>query len=98
MGTKAISLGLVSLPSFSFTHSRALTSRPNTKTFALKDSIIPTGHLELWNIVHSAQLAAHRAARNGTLTRRVDEAARAVINKAGYGRYFTHRLGHGEVS
>jgi len=66
-----------------------------TRTFALKDSIIPTGHLELWNIVRSAQLAAHHTARNGTLTRRVDEAARAVITEAGYGRYFTHRLGHG---
>ncbi|EJD05791.1 Creatinase/aminopeptidase [Fomitiporia mediterranea MF3/22] len=66
-----------------------------TRTFALKESTIPTDHLEVWFTVHAAQSAALRAARNGSLTRRVDEAARTVISTAGYGKFFTHRLGHG---
>lgn len=45
--------------------------------------------------MHAAQTAASHAARNGTVTAHVDAAARAVISDAGYGRYFTHRLGHG---
>ena len=31
----------------------------------------------------------------GVLASEVDEAARKVIEKAGYGEYFNHRLGHG---
>jgi Xaa-Pro aminopeptidase len=32
---------------------------------------------------------------NGTVAHKVDEAARSKIADAGYGKYFTHRLGHG---
>lgn len=45
--------------------------------------------------MYAAQTAAIKTARNGTVTRDVDHAARRIIGEEGYGRYFTHRLGHG---
>ncbi|KAI0636809.1 peptidase M24 [Trametes polyzona] len=66
-----------------------------TRTFALPDSEIPPHHQALWKIVHAAQQRALASASNGTITASVDHAAREVIRKAGYGDFFTHRLGHG---
>ncbi|EIN12435.1 Creatinase/aminopeptidase [Punctularia strigosozonata HHB-11173 SS5] len=65
-----------------------------TRTFALKDTVLSKEQLALWKLVHAAQTKASTF-KNGTITREVDEAARAVIEDGGYGRYFTHRLGHG---
>lgn len=67
------------------------------QTFALDDSAIPLRYQALWHTVHSAQRHALLAARNGTITAAVDHAARKIIKEAGYGQYFTHRLGHGET-
>jgi Xaa-Pro aminopeptidase len=50
---------------------------------------------QIWDIVLEAQGAAIEAARPGVFCQQVDAAARGVIEKAGFGRYFTHRLGHG---
>lgn len=50
---------------------------------------------EIYNIVWQAQQAGVEAARAGVECQEVDRAARNVIEKAGYGKYFTHRLGHG---
>jgi len=51
---------------------------------------------KVYNIVHDAQTAAVENAKpNVTQCQEVDRAARKVINDAGYGQYFTHRLGHG---
>ena len=47
------------------------------------------------DVVLRAQEAGYRAAREGTSASAVDAAARAVIDEAGYGAYFIHRLGHG---
>ncbi|RDX56599.1 peptidase M24 [Lentinus brumalis] len=66
-----------------------------TRTFALDTSAIPLRYQALWQSVHSAQRHAMLTARNGTVTAAVDHAARKVIKEAGYGQYFTHRLGHG---
>ncbi|KAL5490262.1 hypothetical protein ACEPAI_5095 [Sanghuangporus weigelae] len=66
-----------------------------TRTFALSESAIPSEHLELWFVVRAAQSAALDTAQNGTVTREVDEVARTVISEAGFGKFFTHRLGHG---
>ncbi|KAI0957418.1 hypothetical protein AcW1_005817 [Taiwanofungus camphoratus] len=66
-----------------------------TRTFALPDSIIHKSHLRLWNLVHSAQANALRAAQNGTMAADVDRAARETLRIQGYAEYFTHRLGHG---
>ena len=46
-------------------------------------------------IVHAANDAGRAAARPDIPAEDVDAAARAVIEKAGYGKYFTHRTGHG---
>lgn len=45
--------------------------------------------------VRRAQEAGYRAAVEGAPASAVDAAARAVIDEAGYGSYFIHRLGHG---
>jgi Xaa-Pro dipeptidase len=49
----------------------------------------------IYEIVRKAQDAALDAARKDRLSGTVDDAARGVITSAGYGRFFTHRLGHG---
>lgn len=49
----------------------------------------------VYDTVLSAQLAGIAAAKGGVSGREVDAAARAVIEQAGYGAYFTHSFGHG---
>ncbi|HET9804431.1 MAG TPA: Xaa-Pro peptidase family protein, partial [Candidatus Acidoferrum sp.] len=52
----------------------------------------------VYDLVRGAQNAALEAARAGRLSGSVDDAARAVITKGGFGpdyKFFTHRLGHG---
>jgi Xaa-Pro dipeptidase len=46
-------------------------------------------------VVADANSAGRSIARSGIPAGDVDRAARAVIEKAGYGKYFTHRVGHG---
>lgn len=67
-----------------------------TRTFALPSSRIPSEHLKIWYTVKAAQEAALESAREGVRAETVDAAARAVIEAVGYGKYFTHRLGHGQ--
>ncbi|HEY7573554.1 MAG TPA: Xaa-Pro peptidase family protein [Thermoanaerobaculia bacterium] len=50
---------------------------------------------KIWNVVLEAQGAGIDKAAPGVPCAEVDAAARRVIEKAGYGEYFTHRLGHG---
>jgi Xaa-Pro aminopeptidase len=50
---------------------------------------------ELYEIVCQAQDAAAAVARPGVPCKEVDAAARSVIEEAGFGKYFTHGLGHG---
>lgn len=50
---------------------------------------------EVFNTVFSAQTAALDAARPGMEFQTLDRIGRQVIRQAGYGEYFTHRLGHG---
>ncbi len=50
---------------------------------------------ELYNIVLQANLAGEAAAVNGAWIPDIDAAARKVIEDAGYGYEFNHRLGHG---
>ncbi len=49
----------------------------------------------VYAIVEEAHQAAFRAYVVGATCESVDRAARDVIEKAGYGQYFTHRVGHG---
>ena len=56
----------------------------------------PTTKLEkVYKTVLKAQLAAIEKIRPGVLCKDVDQAARAVIENAGFGKQFTHSLGHG---
>ncbi|KAL6893076.1 Prolidase/Aminopeptidase P-like protein [Trichoderma longibrachiatum] len=50
---------------------------------------------KVWRIVLDAQTAAAKAMRPNGTAASVDIAARSVIEDAGYGYGFTHRLGHG---
>lgn len=49
----------------------------------------------VYETVKAANEAAEAMIRPGVLLCDVDRAARSVIEEAGYGPYFTHRLGHG---
>ncbi|HVX86293.1 MAG TPA: Xaa-Pro peptidase family protein [Phycisphaerae bacterium] len=50
---------------------------------------------EIYQIVLEAQLAAIAAIRPGAHGKKVDRAARDIIEKAGYGEQFGHGTGHG---
>jgi Xaa-Pro dipeptidase len=50
---------------------------------------------EIYRIVSDAESAGMQAAKPGKPVEVIDIAVRAVIEKAGYGDYFTHRSGHG---
>ncbi len=49
----------------------------------------------VYNTVLSAQLSAIEKAGAGVAAKDVDNAARSVIENAGYGKYFQHSTGHG---
>lgn len=64
-----------------------------TRTFAVGE--VQDEYLKIHKIVQEANAAGRAAARPGVPCANVDKAAREVIEKAGYGEYFTHRTGHG---
>jgi len=49
----------------------------------------------IYDVVLAANEAARRAVAPGVTGREVDQAARKVIEDAGYGEFFIHRTGHG---
>ncbi len=49
----------------------------------------------IYEIVKQANAAGRAAVRPGIRAEEIDQAARSVIDSAGYGVYFTHRTGHG---
>src|SRR5699024_1132724 len=64
-----------------------------TRTVAFKE---PTDfQREIYAIVLEAQLAAQEAVKPGIKASELDKIAREVIENYGYGKAFTHRLGHG---
>ena len=64
-----------------------------TRTFLVGD--VPQELKQIGAIVKDANEAARAVVRPGVSMATVDKAARAVIESAGYGKYFTHRTGHG---
>lgn len=64
-----------------------------TRTFAVGE--VDVEYQKIHKIVQEANAAGRAAARPGVPCANVDRAARQVIEKAGYGVYFTHRTGHG---
>ncbi|MEE8551129.1 MAG: Xaa-Pro peptidase family protein [Gemmatimonadota bacterium] len=55
----------------------------------------PPEYRDAFNVVFAAQSAAYEAGKPGVRCQQLDRIARRVIAQAGYGDYFTHRLGHG---
>lgn len=64
-----------------------------TRTFAVGD--VDEEYRKIHQIVQEANAAGRAAGKPGVPCANVDKAARDVIEKAGYGVYFTHRTGHG---
>jgi len=64
-----------------------------TRTFAVGE--VDDECNKIHKIVQEANAAGRAAGRPGVPCADVDKAARQVIEKAGYGKYFTHRTGHG---
>ena len=50
---------------------------------------------EIYDVVREAAAAARQRVEPGVAFQEIDRAARAVIDDAGYGEYFPHRVGHG---
>jgi len=50
---------------------------------------------KIYEVVSKAQEAAIKTVKPGIEAEEVDSAARKIIENAGYGKYFTHRAGHG---
>ncbi len=63
-----------------------------TRTFAIGEA--SDEMKKIYGIVLEAQLAGIDAAEAGKKGKEIDKAARDVIEKAGYGKYFGHGLGH----
>lgn len=51
--------------------------------------------MEIYNTVRRANEAAIEAVKPGVRAKDLDKISRDIITDAGYGEYFTHRLGHG---
>jgi len=56
---------------------------------------IPPPLGEIYRVVLDAQIAAIAAIKPGRTGRQIDQIARGIIAKAGYGKQFGHGLGHG---
>ena len=63
-----------------------------TRTFFWKK--VSDRQREIYDLVLRANLAGEAAVQPGARCCDVDAAARDLISEPGYGRYFTHRLGH----
>lgn len=64
-----------------------------TRTFAVGE--VEPEFKKIAEVVLEANAAGRAAGRPGVPCANVDKAARHVIEQAGYGEYFTHRVGHG---
>jgi len=64
-----------------------------TRTFAVGE--VDEEYKKIHKIVQDSNAAGRAAAKPGIPCADVDKAARDVIERSGYGKYFTHRTGHG---
>jgi Xaa-Pro dipeptidase len=64
-----------------------------TRTFAVGD--LNDKARQIYEIVKQANQAGREAAKPGVACQTVDRATREVIKRANFGKYFTHRTGHG---
>jgi Xaa-Pro dipeptidase len=51
--------------------------------------------VKVYEIVRKAQDEAVKAIKPGVPMKFIDQVARSIISEAGYGEFFTHRIGHG---
>ncbi|MCK4245541.1 MAG: M24 family metallopeptidase, partial [Candidatus Omnitrophica bacterium] len=49
----------------------------------------------LYTLLKKAQNLAMAKIRPGVMISKIDQAARRLLNREGYGKYFIHNLGHG---
>lgn len=90
-GQRPIQPGEVLLFDFGTTHAGYCSDI--TRSFVVGE---PTAKVrEVYEVVRQANEAGRKTARPGVPANEVDRAARKVIVEAGYGDYFTHRVGHG---
>jgi Xaa-Pro dipeptidase len=64
-----------------------------TRTFAIGE--VEPEFSKIARVVREANEAGRSAVRPGVTAEYVDQVTRQVIENAGFGRYFTHRTGHG---
>jgi Xaa-Pro dipeptidase len=64
-----------------------------TRTFSVGE--VEDEYQKIHKIVQESNAAGRAAGKPGVPCADVDKAARDVIEKSGYGKYFTHRTGHG---
>ncbi|MEA3342518.1 MAG: Xaa-Pro peptidase family protein, partial [Chloroflexota bacterium] len=64
-----------------------------TRTFCI--GALDEEMARVYEIVRAANTAGRAVVRPGAPAEAIDQAARAVIEEAGYGEYFIHRTGHG---
>jgi Xaa-Pro dipeptidase len=64
-----------------------------TRTFALGK--LEPEYEHICKVVLEANTAGRKFAKPGIEAEQLDQATRTIINTAGYGKYFTHRTGHG---
>jgi len=64
-----------------------------TRTFAVGE--VEEEFKKIHKIVQESNAAGRAVSKLGIPCADVDKAAREVIEKSGYGKYFTHRTGHG---
>lgn len=63
-----------------------------TRTFFYKS--VTEEHKKIYELVRTANENAIEAIKPGVQLKAIDKVARDIISDAGYGDYFTHRLGH----
>lgn len=64
-----------------------------TRTYWIGDP--PSEAVKVYEVVNRARAAGVAAVRDGAIPEQVDGAGRSVIEEAGYGAFFIHRIGHG---
>ena len=67
----------------------------NEGHFNIKQKFKDKNRQKIYDIVLKAKDEALKVAKEGVRAKDVDKAAREVIDKAGYGKYFIHSTGHG---
>lgn len=72
-----------------------LETQVQDKEWQPSNTTLHAEKLRVWDIVLDAQTAAAEAFKPNATAASIDIAARGVIEAAGYGYGFTHRLGHG---